>query len=202
MLRAAITGGIGSGKSTVCTVFQLLDIPVFHADEVAQHILQADEQVIRNIKKHFGEAMYNRENIPERKKIASLVFKDPKKLEMLNSWIHPAVALQFQQWVQEQTASPYCILEAAILFESGFHKNTDKIILVTAPEEIRIQRVMKRDRMSEDEVRSRMRLQWSNEQKISLSDFVIVNDDSSPVIPQVMDIHSRLLEMAECNGKN
>lgn len=189
MKKIGITGGIGSGKTTVARVFEQLGIPVYHADYWAKEIMNTDELVIGRLKELFGDTIYDHTGKADRKRIAELVFTDKNKLNELNSIIHPAVWLHGENWLKQHAGKPYILKEAAILFESGGNKDMDKVIMVTAPKELRMERVMKRDNVTAAEVEARMANQWSDEQKITLSDFVIVNDGRQLVIPQVMEVH-------------
>lgn len=192
MIKVGITGGIGSGKTTVAKVFKQLGVPVYHADFWAKEIMNTEPIVKQRLKEIFGENIYDSDGNADRKKISEIVFSNKKKLEELNSVIHPAVWLHGENWLKQHTQKPYILKEAAILFESGGSKNIDKIIMVYAPKEIRIERVMKRDHVSREEVEARMKNQWDDERKIVLSDFIIVNDGKSLVIPQVLEIHKKL----------
>lgn len=170
-----LTGGIGSGKSSIAQHIESLGVPVYIADIEAKKILETDA-VIAKVVALFGEYILDKEKI-DKKKIAALVFQDPEKLRKYNNIIHPEVFLHFQNWVKQYENFPLVVKEAAILFESGSYKNCDKIILVTAPKETRIKRVMKRDGVSREAVEQRMAHQWDDEKKKALSDFVIENID-------------------------
>jgi dephospho-CoA kinase len=191
MLRIGVTGGIGSGKSTVCTIFKCLEIPVFNADEEGRRLLSENADVIKEVQHIFRDEVLTNGK-PDRKKLAAIVFNNAGMLEKLNSIIHPAVRKKFNDWVLEQKA-PYVIDEAAILFETGIYKQLDYTILVVAPEPVRISRVSRRDGVDEATVQARMKNQWTDEQKKILADFVIINDDINPLLPQVMDIHNTIL---------
>lgn len=187
-----LTGGIGSGKSVVAKVFQTLGVPVFSADEAGRRVLDDDPAVKQAVINLLGDKAYAK-NLPDRAFIASVVFSDPDKLQQLNAIIHPAVGRAFANWFPRQDQnSPYCLREAAILFESGAHKDCHKVICVSAPETIRLERVMQRDGVTGDEVRARMARQMPQQEKESLSDFLISNDGLQAVIPQVMEIHREL----------
>ena len=190
MIKVGITGGIGSGKSIICEVFKQLKVPVYNADVEAKNIINTDIAVQKRIKEKFGPSVFS-DNELNRKKLAEIVFNDSSALTKLNNIVHPVVNLHFQNWLKQQE-SPYILKEAAILFESGTYKNMDYIITVDAPEKLRIERVMKRDGISEAEVKKRMKHQISEEEKIKLSDFIIYNDDRQLVLPQVLDLHKKL----------
>jgi dephospho-CoA kinase len=167
-----LTGGIGSGKSTIARFFAQMGVPVYIADEEAKKILFLPETVVQ-VQKAFGDSVFT-DGLPDRAKVAALVFNNPDKLAQLNAIIHPAVAVHFTDWVSRQDA-PFVIKEAAILFESGSYKDCDAIIMVTAPAEVRIARVMARDGISRDKVLARIANQWSDEKKIALSNYIIDN---------------------------
>ncbi|RDI04421.1 dephospho-CoA kinase [Flavobacterium sp. AG291] len=168
-----LTGGIGSGKTTIANLFKLHGIPLYIADDEAKAILYTDE-VIKEVRKAFGDSIMT-DGLPDRAKLSSVVFKEPEKLQMLNEIIHPKVKKHFKDWLDKQNDSPFIIREAAILFESGSYKDCDKIILVTAPVDLRIERVMKRDGVSREKVLERINSQWSDDKKAVLSDFIIEN---------------------------
>jgi dephospho-CoA kinase len=195
MLKIGVTGGIGSGKSTVCSLFKCLEIPVFNADEVGRRVLAEDNNVIEQVQHIFGKEVIV-DGKPDRKKIGEIVFNNSEKLTKLNSIVHPAVRKSFNEWIIEQTA-PYIIHEAAILFETGIYKQLDFTALVTAPEQLRIKRVMQRDGADEVSIVSRMKNQWSDEKKKELANFIIINDDVSPLLSQVMYIHNAIISKAK-----
>jgi dephospho-CoA kinase len=191
MLKVGLTGGIGSGKSTVCNLFKCLEVPVFNADEAGRRLLSEDKDVIGQVQHIFGQEVLVGGK-PDRKKIAEIVFNSPEKLAQLNAVVHPAVRKSFNTWASMQT-SKYVIDEAAILFETGIYKQLDFTVLVTAPEQLRIQRVMQRDGMDEASVKSRMKNQWSDDDKRKIANFVIVNDGIDPLLPRVMEIHNAII---------
>ncbi len=191
MIKVGITGGIGSGKTTVSKVFELLDIPVYYADDEAKNILNENDVVKKEVIKIFGTEILEN-TIINRQKLAALVFASTEKLDKLNSIIHPAVAKHFQEWVKLQK-SKYIIKEAAILFESGANKQVDKVITVSAPIDLRIKRVCSRDNVSETDVLKRINSQMTDEQRENLSDFIIINDENTLVIPQVLAIHQKII---------
>ena len=176
----------------VSDIFRHLGIPVYDADSEARILTETDEEIKSEIKKYFDNEVFLSDGSLDRAKLASLVFSDRKKLTQLNSIIHPFVKKHFEGWLQRHNKSKYIIKEAAILFESESDKGLDKIICVTAPEKIRIQRVMARDNTDEKKVRSIMGNQMSEEERIKRSDFIITNDDRTLVIPQVLELHSLL----------
>ena len=194
MLQIGVTGGIGSGKSLVCSIFQSLGIPVYEADQKAKELTITNKEVRNKITESFGEISYQN-NVLNKVFLAKQVFNNVEKLKILNAIIHPAVAKDFDTWKFQFNNKSYILKEAAILFESGSYQNCDKIILVDAPEIIRIKRVIKRDKTSEQEVKQRMKNQWNSEKKAGLSDFIIDNSESEALIPQVMQIHEKLLSL-------
>ena len=187
-----LTGGIGSGKSTIAKEFAVLGIAVFNSDEQAKVLIATDAQVKKRIMAAFGEEAYQNGEY-NRAYIAQIVFNNPEKLAILNSIVHPALAKHFKQWAKKQT-SPYVLKEAAILFESESYKDCDYIITVTAPEQLRIARVMARDHCTEAQVRARMAQQWSDAQRIALSNAVIENIDLESAKEQVKRIHFQLCQ--------
>jgi dephospho-CoA kinase len=189
-LIVGLTGGIGSGKSTVAKVFQSLGVPIFNSDLEAKYIINNDVEVIRAITFEFGNVYENGKL--NRIKMAEVVFKDKNALEKLNKIVHPKVAEYFENWVLANNDSSILIKEAAILIESGAYKKIDKIVLVTAPTTIRIQRVVNRDNISKEKVKERMNAQLSDKEKLSYADFFIINDDIQMVIPQVLAAYNKL----------
>ncbi|UZD37185.1 dephospho-CoA kinase [Capnocytophaga ochracea] len=192
MMVIGLTGGIGSGKSTIAKEFATLGISVFNSDEQAKVLIATDAQVKKRIIAAFGEEAYQNGEY-NRAYIAQIVFNNSEKLAILNGIVHPALAKYFNQWAKKQT-SPYVLKEAAILFESGSYKNCDYIITVTAPEEVRIARVMARDHCTETQVRARMAQQWSDAQRIALSNAVIENIDLENAKKEVRRIHFQLCQ--------
>ncbi|RIY36665.1 dephospho-CoA kinase [Capnocytophaga canis] len=192
MMVVGLTGGIGSGKTTIARMFQDLGIPVYISDIEAQKIIETDPVVKRRIIKEFGELAYI-DGKYNRRYIADIVFNDKHKLQKLNNIVHPALALHFQRW-KDMQKSLYIIKEAAILFESGAYKQCDYIITVTAPEQERICRVVERDQVTEKLVRERMRNQWTDEERIKLSDEVVDNINIQVSLLKVKEIHSKLIK--------
>ncbi len=196
MLKIGITGNIGGGKTTVSKIFEILGIPVFYADDAAKNVMTADPLLIECIKATFGAASYFKDGTLNRKHIAGIVFRDEKELAKLNALVHPAVYRAFDTWVAQTKVAPYLMKEAALLFESDSYKMCDKTIMVTAPLELRIARVIKRDHLTRDEIMARNEKQFSEEKKIELADYVIRNDDTELVIPQVLALHEKFLELS------
>lgn len=196
MLKIGLTGNIGSGKTTVAKVFELLGIPVFYADDEAKKVMITDADLIEAIKQTFGAESYLEDGTLNRKHIAAIVFNNPAKLEKLNSLVHPAVFRAFEALESKAKNAPYIIREAAILFESGSNKTCDKTVIVTAPLDTRIARVTRRDGISRQEVEKREARQISEEEKKKLADDIIINDDHQLVIPQVLALHSKYLAIA------
>ncbi|PZF71011.1 dephospho-CoA kinase [Taibaiella soli] len=194
MLKVGVTGGIGSGKSTVCQVFRTLGIPVFNADDAAKWLMENDAKLISDIKALFGEAAYENSKL-NRPFIASVAFNDRKKLQALNALTHPATIAYGKRWMEIQT-TPYAIKEAALFFESGSDKEVDIMIGVYAPQEVRIARAMKRDNISHEQVLERLSKQMNEEEKMSRCRYVITNDDTVAVIPQVLELHTSLIQLA------
>lgn len=189
MLRIGLTGGIGSGKTTVARVFETLGIPVYYADDAAKNLMNTDPGLKKQIIHHFGEKSYDHDGL-NRKYLASIVFSNKEKLDLLNSLTHPATIHDSQLWMERQHA-PYVIREAALLFESGAAENLDHVIGVYAPQHIRIKRVMDRDGITVNEIMKRISRQIDEEMKMKLCDFIITNNDQKLVIPQVLALHEK-----------
>jgi len=181
-----LTGGIGSGKTTIANYFQEMGVPVYIADNGARNVMQS-EDIVKQIKTIFGDDLFVN-NILNRAKLAEIVFNDKSKLEQLNNIVHPAVKKDFEVWLLQHTNYAYVIYEAAILFESGRYKECDVVITVTAPKELRIERVIKRDNTTREHVLSRMDMQWNDEKRISGSNFVINNDNLKNAKEEVVKI--------------
>ncbi|MAP54367.1 dephospho-CoA kinase [Altibacter sp.] len=190
-----LTGGIGSGKTTVAEMFRNLGIPVYIADIEAKKLTNTSKVIRKRLIALLGTKAYTNEEL-DRAYVASIIFNDPKILQQVNSIIHPKVAAHFKRWVKRQEG-PYCIKEAAILFENEGYKQCDLTILVIAPRETRIQRILQRDTASAEQIEQRMANQWSDEKKIPLADFVIENTDLSATQAQVKQIHERLINTRE-----
>lgn len=194
-LKIGITGGIGSGKTTVAHIFEVLGIPVYYADEAAKRIMNEDEALKQQIIRHFGEQSYSEGKL-NRSYLASLVFSDKKKLTILNSLVHPATIRCSNLWMKKQTG-PYAIREAALIFESGVQSQLDYVIGVAAPQELRIDRAMKRDNLTRQQVQERMDRQINENIKMKLCDFIIINDEKKPVLPQVLILHDKLMSLPQ-----
>lgn len=195
-LLVGITGGIGSGKSTACRIFSILGVPIYYADDRAKWLMAHDEDLKQAIIFNFGEESYTADGELNRVFLASVVFPDEKKVAIINGLVHPAVKKDFENWADDQTA-PYVLKEAALLFESGSYKELDKIINVSAPLKTRITRVMMRDRhRTEKQIHEIIDKQLSDEEKNAKSDFVIKNAENKLLIPQVLEIHRKLLGIA------
>lgn len=188
-----ITGGIGSGKSTICKVFETLGIPVFNADDVAKNIYDVDVDALSQLRDEFGEQVISNGKV-NRVELAKRVFNNADELTKLNAIVHPLVRKYFKIWMDKQSA-PYVLREAAILIESGAHTDCDKIILVSAPEGTRIQRVMKRSNISEQEVRTRMAHQWTDDQRRPYCHYEIKNHQDQLILDDVYSIHQELVAL-------
>lgn len=191
MLKIGLTGGIGSGKTTVAQIFEVLGIPVYHADEAARKLMNENPELKKGIISRFGAGAY-RDGQLDRRYLAELVFSDPEKLSRLNEIVHPVTLHEADLWMRKQY-SPYVLKEAAIIFEANLGSLYDYVIGVTAPESLRIERVIKRDRSTREKVLLRIRQQMNEEEKMRLCDFVIVNDEQQGILPQVLKIHEVLL---------
>lgn len=195
MLSIGLTGGIGSGKTTVAGIFEVLGIPVYYADDAAKRLMAEDENLKAAIENNFSKEAYKNGKL-DRKYISDIVFNNPDKLALLNSIVHPATIKDAHEWIQKQN-SPYIIKEAALLFESGANKKLDYVIGVKAPLDLRISRTMKRDNLSREEILSRMNKQMNEEAKLALCDYIIVNDEQQLVIPQVLQLHEKFLQLSK-----
>ena len=194
MLKIGLTGGIGSGKTTVAKIFELLQVPVYYADEASKRLYKTDKELIANLKKHFGESVYTKDEL-NRSVLAAMVFNDPEKLALLNRLVHPPTIQDAARWMQQQ-ATPYVIKEAALLFESGSVSDLDYVVGISSPHALRLQRAMQRDGASREEIMSRMNRQLDENIKMKLCDFIIINNEQEPVIPQVLALHRKFSEMS------
>ncbi len=195
MKRIGLTGGIGSGKSTVAYIFEVLGIPVYYADAASKKLMNDNQELKDKIKKAFGEDTYSNNRL-NREYLSEQVFNDSEKIILLNSIVHPATIKDAEEWMQMQQA-PYVIKEAALIFESGSNKSLDYVIGVKSPDALRIKRAMLRDNITADQVHARMDKQMDEETKIRLCDYVIVNDEQQMLIPQVLALHEKFLKLAQ-----
>lgn len=197
MLKIGITGNIGSGKTTVCQLFELLGAPVFFADFHAKRVMTEDLVLVETIRNTFGAEAYFKDGSLNRKYISNIVFKNEAELEKLNALVHPAVFRAFDLWAIQFNTKIYVLKEAAILFESGSDRQCDKTIVVAASLDVRIKRVMQRDQLTEAEVLRREEKQMPQQEKEAKADFVIYNNPQMMVIPQVLQIHQQLLQLVK-----
>ncbi len=191
MLKIGITGGIGSGKTTVARFFEyMFQVPIYYSDIQSKLLLQTDKELIHSVQKEFGKHIYIDGQL-DRKSLAQIVFNNEEQLALLNSLVHPAVERNFEQWCRPYVSKPYILKEAALLFESGTYKNLDSVYSVSASEELRIARVTKRDSSTEAEVKARISKQWSEEQRNSHAQGIIYNNEESLLIPQLLLFHQQ-----------
>ena len=195
MLKIGITGGIGSGKTTVAKVFEVLGVPVYYADDAAKRLMNEDEELKDKIKKTFGEDAYTEGKL-DRKFLSAIVFNNPEKLALLNALVHPATLKDADRWMQKQI-TPFSLKEAALIFESGAQEHLDYVIGVTAPVPLRIQRTMERDGITREEVIARMDKQMDETIKMKLCDFVLQNNEQEMLFPQVIKLHEKLLTLSQ-----
>jgi dephospho-CoA kinase len=195
VLRVGLTGGIGSGKTTVAKIFELLGIPVYYADDAAKKIMNEDYELKAAIQKQFGAEAYKNGEL-NRAYLSTKVFNDAFQLEILNSLVHPATIRDAARWMEGQKSS-YTIKEAALIFESGSAEYLDYVIGVYAPAQLRIERTMERNHVGLDDVTQRMNKQLDEDMKMKLCDFVIYNDEKRLLIPQVIELHQKLLRLSE-----
>lgn len=191
MLRVGITGGIASGKSFVASMFEALGIPVYYADREAKRLIATETDMIRDIRKLLGEKAYSEDGRYNTKYVAAIVFNDREKLMALNSIVHPRVKADYMSWHECQEA-PYTLHESALIYEGGFSPLMDKIIVVTAPEDVRISRLMSRDHITEEQAIRKISSQMPEQEKVDMADFVIHNDGKRLLIDQVWAVHIRL----------
>lgn len=196
MLNIGITGGIGSGKTTVCKIFEKLGIPVYYADDRAKQLMIEKTEIIEQITEIFGKRAYYKNGKLNRRHIAKIAFSTPDKLKALNAVVHPAVKQDGIDWAKAQKNAPYTLKEAALMIESGNYKVMDKLVVVAAPEKIRLARVMSRDDATKAEVKARMDKQLPEAEKIKLADYVINNDGSKSLILQIWKLHQEFLKFS------
>jgi dephospho-CoA kinase len=196
MLKVGITGGIGSGKTTVCRIFEVLGIPVFYADSAAKEVMGSDSLLRAQLIEAFGANSYSENGELNRKHISSIVFSDEQQLARLNAIVHPAVFRAFDTWANQQTQAAYLIKEAALLFESDSYKMCHETVLIKSPEAMKIRRIVARDQSTEDQVRLRMSKQYSDEQKEKLAGHILLNDEQRLLVPQVISLHHYFLSIS------
>lgn len=194
MLKVGLTGGIGAGKSTVAQIFKVFGIPVYQADQEAKRLMQTNTSLIEKIRESFSDKAYV-EGILDRKFLSSIVFNDKQKLELLNSIVHPFTIQDGKEWMKKQT-SPYAIKEAALIFESGSQGEFDCLIGVFAPTTLRIHRTIQRDQVEREKVLSRMEKQLDESIKMKLCDHVLINNEQTLLVPQVIDLHQKLISLS------
>jgi len=194
-MKIGITGNIGSGKTTVCKIFETLGIPIYYADDEAKRLMVENTHVVEKIKLLFGLKAYLDDGSLDRKHLGEVVFNSPQMLSKLNYIVHPAVREDSTRWAKAQKNVPYVLKEAALMVESENYKDLDKLIVVTAPLEIRIERVMQRDEVDKEAVLAREKNQMSEDEKVALADFTINNDGSQALIPQIHKIHQELISL-------
>ncbi|MCQ2203866.1 MAG: dephospho-CoA kinase [Bacteroidales bacterium] len=198
MIKLGITGGIGSGKSTITQMFRVIGVPVYVSDERSKYLSQTNSEIIAGLKQILGDDIYDEMGRLDRKRMASVIFADKEKLQKVNALIHPIVNRDFIEWTEEQKSKgvPYVVNEAAIMIESGSHKLMDKLLVVTAPVEQRVERVMKRDGVGEQQVKSRINNQMSDKEKVEIADYVIVTDDHHFIMPEILALDEELRRLA------
>jgi dephospho-CoA kinase len=190
-LQIGVTGGIGSGKSLICKIFAHVGIPIYDADSHAKKLMTTDGILISQIKKEFGDLAYNPDGSLNRVYLGNNVFHNQRKLDLLNSLVHPRVGEDYRKWLQLHNTNTYVIKEAALLFESKSNTTLDKVIVVSAPEELRIKRVLSRDpHRTIEQLKEILKKQMSESEKLNLADYIIVNDETKLVIPQVLKLHT------------
>jgi dephospho-CoA kinase len=195
MLRIGITGGIGSGKTTICRIFEVLGIPVYYADDAAKTLMNQEGDLKQEIINHFGESSYVDGKL-NRTYISGIVFSNPDKLKLLNNLVHPRTISDAEEWMKRQK-SPYALKEAALIFESRSQQSLDYVIGVSAPKEIRISRTMQRDKISKELAEKKISQQMNEEEKMKLCDFLIINDETISLIQQVLSVHEQLLSLSK-----
>ena len=195
MYKVGLTGGIGSGKSLVSEVFKHLNIPVYQADNIAKRLYNTDYLLRKQMIDLFGAGLY-KNNLLDRKMLATIIFNDKKALNTVNHLVHPAVERDFNHWASQQISS-YIIHEAAILFESGVDNNMDKTITISAPEELRITRASRRDKVAPIEIIQRISNQITDDERNLLADFIIISNDIQPMLPQILSIHKVIISISQ-----
>lgn len=194
MKKIGLTGGIGAGKSTAAKLFEFLGVPVYYADDAAKELMNIDATIREKIISSFGSETYL-DNILQRKILAKKVFGNELEIQKLNAIVHPVVFAHFDQWCLERSHLPYIVKEAALIFETILYQKLEKVIHVTAPEELRIARVMLRDGCSKQDVLDRIARQLGEEEKLKRADFILYNDEIHPLIPQVVSLHQKMMQL-------
>jgi dephospho-CoA kinase len=194
--QIGITGGIGSGKSTICKIFTCLGVPVYDADSRAKSIMTTDGILIAQIKKEFGDLAYLSDGSLDREYLSRVIFENQEKRSLLNQMVHPRVAADTDRWLDQNREASYVVREAALLIESGAYLRVDKVILVTAPEELRIKRVLARDpHRLREEIRKIIATQMPEEEKKKVADVVVYNDETQLLVPQILQLHNQFLKL-------
>jgi dephospho-CoA kinase len=189
-LQVGITGGIGSGKSLVCHIFKCFGVPVYDADGRAKSLMTSDQVLVNQIKTAFGQKVYHNDGTLDRSFLSKATFGNPERLAILNGFVHPRVAEDYKAWLSNHQDSRYVLREAALLYEVGADRSIDRMIVVSAPEELRIHRVLRRDKhRTKEDVQLIIKSQWPEENKLKRADHIIYNDDKNMVIPQVLQLH-------------
>lgn len=196
-IQVGVTGGIGVGKTTVGQIFETLGAPIYKSDDRAKILMNSNDQLKSQIIEAFGYDAYNRDKQLNRSYLATVVFNNPKKLQVLNSLVHPAVLEDYRNWFSEQNNVPYTIKEAALMFETDSHKSMDCIIVVTCPINLRIDRIVKRDHMKRDEVLKRIENQMSDKQRLEKAQYRVKNDGKQSIIKQTVDLHHKFLNLSK-----
>ncbi len=196
-IQVGVTGGIGVGKTTVGQIFETLGAPIYKSDDRAKILMNSNDQLKSQIIEAFGYDAYNRDKQLNRSYLATVVFNNPKKLQVLNSLVHPAVLEDYRNWFSEQNNVPYTIKEAALMFETDSHKSMDCIIVVTCPINLRIDRIVKRDHMKRDEVLKRIENQMSDKQRLEKAQYRVKNDGKQSIIKQTIDLHHKFLNLSK-----
>lgn len=194
MKKIGLTGGIGAGKSTAAKLFEFLGVPVYYADDAAKELMNIDATIREKIISSFGNETYL-DNILQRKILAKKVFGNELEIQKINAIVHPVVFAHFDQWCLERSHLPYIVKEAALIFETILYQKLDKVIHVTAPEELRIARVMLRDGCSKQDVLDRIARQLGEEEKLKRADFILYNDEIHPLVPQVVSLHQKMMQL-------
>lgn len=192
MIKVGLTGGIGSGKSLVAKIFNKFGVPVYDSDSATKELYITNQELKSELIKYFGDQSYFENGQLNRKYLGELIFNDKNKLDMINKIVHPFVKIDFEEWLIKNKKAKYIIKEAAILIESGAYKHVDKVIVVTAPLELRIKRVIERDNTTTEEVEKRMNNQLANEKLLTFADYIVENDEENPLLPQLINIQNQL----------